>query len=262
LAGFDELTLPELTASAMDEEGGELGEDDTPPLANWLFSGEAADADEMPGDASAPLAAEQMEGEDGSADAPSSLASLFGEAGDDELDASPLKTPALEANTIASLADLLPTPGASHPEPSTAPFWDQELGEDSFIAAPPDEDLLTVDDPAASPAAPALDLSPTALEQLNADLRSLEALPPDQWTPEPPGLDAIEEDATADDEASIAAAADDLPEEAATVTGEELFADEEPVMEASSSDAEDPADAEDRWRGPSGGCSDGRRRTG
>jgi hypothetical protein len=227
LAGFDELTLPELTASAMDEEGGELGEDDTPPLANWLFSGEAADADEMPGDASAPLAAEQMEGEDGSADTPSSLASLFGEAGDDELDASPPDA-SLEANTIASLADLLPTPGASHPEPSTAPFWDQELGEDSFIAAPPDEDLLTVDDPAASPAAPALDLSPTALEQLNADLRSLEALPPDQWTPEPPGLDAMEEDtaaAAADDEASIAAAADAPPEAAATVTGEELFAD-------------------------------------
>jgi hypothetical protein len=247
LAGFDELTLPELTASAMDEEGGELGEDDTPPLANWLFSGEAADADEMPGDASAPLAAEQMEGEDGSADAPSSLASLFGEAGDDELDASPPDA-SLEANTIASLADLLPTPGASHPEPSTAPFWDQELGEDSFIAAPPDEDLLTVDDPAASPAAPDLDLSPTALEQLNADLRSLEALPPDQWTPEPPGLDAMEEDTAAaatDDEASIAAADVAPPEAAATVTGEELFADGEPVIAASSSDAEDAADAED-----------------
>lgn len=101
------------------------------------------------------------------------LAALFGEEGAVDLQSSP--PPSLESNTINSLAELLPTPGATAGLRSPGSPLDHESSEDRFIAAPPDEDLLAID-AADSAWSPDLNLPESTLDQLNADLLNLEGL--------------------------------------------------------------------------------------
>ncbi|MGF1524648.1 MAG: hypothetical protein ACFBSF_20170 [Leptolyngbyaceae cyanobacterium] len=86
----------------------------------------------------------------------------------------PTETSALEADTITSLDELLPAPDMTEAQRSADPFAAlDEPSEDTFIAAPLEEDLLAA---AVEEALPEIELSldEAALGQLNEDLARLE----------------------------------------------------------------------------------------
>ncbi|MBE7380638.1 MAG: hypothetical protein F6J95_004435 [Leptolyngbya sp. SIO1E4] len=91
----------------------------------------------------------------------------------------PPEMSSLESDTISSLSDLLPASESEETPRSTDPSATlEETSEDTFIPAPPDEDLLT-SEVEESVWDVDLSLDDTALEQLTTDLSRLEGLPSD-----------------------------------------------------------------------------------
>jgi hypothetical protein len=168
---------------------------------------------------------------------------------------------ALAANTIESLAELLPAAGdaATPLFEETAP--DFAVDEDSFISASSDEDLLS-NPPGATPWDPALKLTADALDQLSADLSNLEGTE-DSARPQPPtspsaevaleadletfDLEALAPDLTPPDGPSpaqpLSRAPDDAPFESALELDWPSSAEPEPASsELSQDSAEEPID--------------------
>ncbi|NEQ21913.1 MAG: hypothetical protein F6K28_22470, partial [Microcoleus sp. SIO2G3] len=115
-------------------------------------------------------------------DAPQSLESLFTSP---EAEAVPAAEPA-EVESIASLTELIDQTPAPEAEPPAAPepVYPETTEEDTYIPAPPEEDLL-VSQESLEPTG-LVQVDDTTLQQLTADLSNLEGLdlPPLETTPD------------------------------------------------------------------------------
>ncbi len=192
--------VEEFAASGLVEEAGTALED-------WLFEGatasealgEGAEAEGL-GDSLGAEAAARGQSEaippgqalPTEATSPRSLAALFGETGAAEFPDTGLTS---VPTTISTLTELLPPPGAAaFREPSLEEALELADASDLFIAAPPDENLLAIDDPGgAGPWNLELDLTETALAQLDTDLLGLEGLAAGNATPQEGEIRTLED---------------------------------------------------------------------
>ncbi|MGP1374572.1 MAG: hypothetical protein ACTS3T_17190 [Almyronema sp.] len=148
--------------------------------------------------------------------------------------------------TIASLAELLP----DHPTASfstsdtllagfdeTLSLSPEALTEDAYIPAPPNEDLLVDDAEANDVVELSLDLDSSVLEQLSADLSSLEGLEPEALTESDLNLSRDRSDELfPEDTPLLDELAFDFPDELASVADNEAIApDVDPPAVSSSS---------------------------